>query len=286
MKKLLALILAVLMLATLLVACGEEATETENLKDYLQNEEMADYVTLESGETFYFEQDDSESVIIIAYECNNNEKRDLVVPTTITVEKGNTGEFKTYTVVGIGAQAFKANNDIISITLPETVVSIGDFAFAQCSQVVSATIPANVKEIGRYAFASCSALSSLTIESVLFNEIKEFTFYGCSSLTELTVPANVESIGIGAFYGCTAIKSIVFEEGVKEIGKQAFQNCTNLESLTMPASLTKIGKQAFNGSAKLYDDAVTYAEGADVARAHFEMEEHMLPERPAADTVA
>jgi Tfp pilus assembly protein PilP len=50
MKKLLALVLALLMLATVLVACGDGETESENLKDYLQNEEMADYVTLESGE--------------------------------------------------------------------------------------------------------------------------------------------------------------------------------------------------------------------------------------------
>jgi len=279
MKKLLALVLALLMLATLLVACGDEETGGENLKDYLQNEEMADYVTLESGETYYFKQDDSESVIITAYECSNNEKRDLVIPATITVEKGDTGEFKTYTVVGIGEEAFKANNDIISITIPETVRTIGDFAFAQCSQVVSVTIPAGVTSIGKYAFTRCHALKTLDIKSEAVDEIKEFTFYECTSLTELTVAGTIKTIGTGAFYGCSSIKTIVIEEGVEEIGRQAFQNCTVLESLSLPASLTKIGKQAFNGSKALYDDAVIYAEGATVAREHFEKQEHMLPER-------
>lgn len=283
MKKLLALALALLMLATLLVACGDDEAAVEDLKDYLKNEEVADFATLESGETYYFVQDDSESVIITAYECSNNEKRDLVVPTTLQVRIGDTNEYKTYTVVGIGNEAFKANNDILSVTLPETVKTIGDYAFAQCSLITSIKIPANVTSIGRFAFSGCASLTDLDIQSDKITEIKDFTFYGCTSLTELTVTANIKTVGTGAFNGCASLKSIVFEEGVQEIGKQAFQNCTLLESLTMPASLTKIGKQAFNGSTKLYDDAVIYAEGATVAKEHFEMEEHMLPERPGTE---
>jgi len=148
MKKLLALTLALLM-AVSLVACGDDDQEREDLKNYLQNEEVINFVTLESGETYYFDQVDSETVTITSYKCSN-EKHALVIPDQLNGK----------TVVGISDQAFKANNDITSITIPATVTEIGDFVFAECAQVTEVTIPASVTSLGKYIFTNCTALET------------------------------------------------------------------------------------------------------------------------------
>lgn len=275
MKKLLALVLAVLMLATLFVACGEEETTREDLKDYLQNEEVVNYATLESGETYYFDQVDSETITITSYKCSN-EKHALVIPQTLAGK----------TVVGISAQAFKANNDITSIVIPGTVTEIGDFAFAECAQVTEATIPASVKSIGKNLFTNCTALTSVTIDSTEITEIKDHTFYGCSALTEIKIAGTIKIIGTAAFLGCSNVTEIEIAEGVEEIGQQAFQNCAKLEKLTLPASLTKIGAQAFSGAPLLYSDALFLAEGATVAQEYFAKPDYALNERPAPEEEA
>ena len=270
MKKLLALTLAVLMLATL-VACGDEEATGEDLKDYLQNEEVVNFETLKSGETYYFDQVDSETVTITSYKCSN-EKHALVIPPTLAGK----------TVVGIYDEAFKANNDIIYVSIPATVTEIGAFAFAECAQITKATIPASVTSIGEYAFVNCTALETVVMETVSIDEIKEFTFYGCTALTEITVPGNIKTVGTAAYLGCSSVKTIVIEEGVEVIGQQAFQNCSSLTSLTLPASLTEIGKQAFSGAPLLYIDSLFLAEGATVAQEYFATEGYELSERPAA----
>ena len=54
MKKLLALMLALLMMATTLVACSDKEETEEDLKDYLQNDEVEDhYEVKETSEIFY-----------------------------------------------------------------------------------------------------------------------------------------------------------------------------------------------------------------------------------------
>ena len=271
MKKLLALTLAVLMLATL-VACGDEETAREDLKDYLQNEEVVNFETLESGETYYFDQVDSETVTITSYKCSN-EKHALVIPQTLAGK----------TVVGISDQAFKSNNDITSIVIPNTVTEIGAFAFAECAQITEVTIPASVTSLGKNLFLNCTALKTVNIETTAITEIKEYTFYGCTALTEIAIPANIKKIGTAAYMGCKNVQSIVIAEGVEVIGQQAFQNCSALTALTLPASLTEIGKQAFSGAPLLYKDALTLAPGATVAETYFATEGYELNERPAPE---
>ena len=268
MEKLLALTLALLM-AVSLVACGDDDQEREDLKNYLQNEEVINFVTLESGETYYFDQVDSETVTITSYKCSN-EKHALVIPDQLNGK----------TVVGISDQAFKANNDITSITIPATVTEIGDFVFAECAQVTEVTIPASVTSLGKYIFTNCTALETVTIESTKIEEIKEFSFYGCTALTEITIPANIKKVGTAAFLGCKNVTSVEVKSGVEVIGQQAFQNCTALASLKLPASLVEIGKQAFSGAPNLYIDGLVLENGATVAEAYFATEGYQLFERP------
>lgn len=67
-------------------------------------------------------------------------------------------------VTKIGAEAFKGNTAITSVTVPDGVTEIGESAFEGCTSLTSATLPDSVEIIGVRAFANCTSLSSMTAE--------------------------------------------------------------------------------------------------------------------------
>ncbi len=247
MKKLLALILAALMIATLSACSKEENENINDLKDYLQKDEIVNHIYFpETGETFYFDQIDSETVTITSYSCGDA-LHELKIPETLDNK----------TVVAISVQAFKECNSITKIIIPATVKTIERYAFANCALVTEVVIPATVQSIGDAAFTGCSRLTTLDLSAATITDIPYHAFSNCTSLTALSVPASVETIGDAAFLGCSSLQSITFAEGVTSIGKQAFQNCTALENITFPASLTKLdGIYVFSGSQNLYIDGI------------------------------
>lgn len=243
MKKLLALILAALM-ATSFVACSDKNDEPiEDLKDYLMDEVIVNHETIaETGETFYFDRVDSESVVITRYESGDN-KHPLRIPEVLDGKK----------VVSIAANAFKDCTSITSIEFPSTLKTIQPYAFANCSLVTALTIPASVTSIGTGAFVQCSSITTVTFaEGIALTEITADSFRNCTSLTAIVIPDSVQTIDTAAFMGCTNLASITVGAGVKEIAKQAFQNSDVLETLVLPASLTTMEEElVFSGNHSL-----------------------------------
>ena len=252
MKKLLAVLLAAMMIFTF-AACSDKGTGDGNdLDDYQQDDVVIDHIDFENGDTFYFDSVDSETVTITKYE-GSDLPHALVIPETLN-EK---------TVVAISDSAFYACSRITSVTFPETVTSIGSFAFAGCVALETLSIPANIKTIGVGAFQGCVALKTLTFaqESELSN-IEQHTFNGCSALEAVTIPGYIDTIGTAAFFNCESLASITIAEGVSVIGAQSFQNCTALKTLKLPASAASIGQMAFSGSDNLYLDGVDCPENS------------------------
>lgn len=271
MKKLLALILAALMIASF-AACSKEEEQGEDLKDYLQNDEVVNFITNENGETFHFDLIDSETVKITGYDAPDA-KHALVIPETLDGK----------TVVEIAEAAFRTCNSITSLTIPATVKTIGANAFEGCQLLTEINIPANVKNIGKNAFGTCTAVTKVNFaEGSTIDTIETLTFQGCTSLTAVTIPAHIKTVKEGAFLGCTSLAEITVADGVKVIEKQAFQNCTALSKLTLPASLTAIGDQAFSGSENLYIGGATYP-AESVAEEYFQNPDYALTEKPAED---
>ncbi len=123
----------------------------------------------------------------------------------------------------ICAEAFAEQENLQSVTIPDTVVKIGCYAFRGCSSLKSVTIPDSVQEIEEEAFSSCDSLRSVTLPKCL-DEISNGLFQHCTALKSITIPATVTSIGEYAFFGCEALKSISLL-GNPVIGKDAFKNC-------------------------------------------------------------
>ena len=176
-------------------------------------------------------------------------------------------------VTSVTESMFSGQDNLLSITLPETVTSIGDNAFSSCYNLRSIAIPDSVEEIGECVFESCGSISGfqgkyakddgkiLVINGVLkafanieveqytipdyVTEIGSSVFYARYSLRSVTIPNSVTKIGKWAFYYCSNIASITIPDSVKTIGDYAFYYCSDLTSVTIGDSVTTIGDYAF-----------------------------------------
>ena len=239
MKKLFALMLALLMVVSM-AACSKDGESGDDLQNYEEDEIVIDHEVI-GDETFYFDDVDSETVMITGYQ-GNDVPHTLNIPTVLNNK----------TVVEIADKAFYFCSKINVINIPETVTKIGNYAFAGCSLVTTVNLPSTLTSIGTGAFYECSALTAITIPTSL-KVISDNAFYLCTALTSVTVPGSVEVIGNAAFFGCSALNTVVLSDGVAMVGAQAFQKCSALENLTLPSTLTLdyIGTDAFAACEKL-----------------------------------
>jgi hypothetical protein len=87
------------------------------------------------------------------------------------------------------------------------VTEIGNDAFAE-EDITSVTIPESVTSIGNWAFGVCTSLTSVTFaEGSQLTTIGEQAFFR-TSITSVTIPESVTSIGNLAFSQCENLTSI------------------------------------------------------------------------------
>ena len=140
-----------------------------------------------------------------------------------------------YTVTEVGDWAFckgenTGNDEIISVTLPNTITKIDIDAFYGCSNLTSVNIPEGVTEIGHGAFSQCFSLPSITLPEGL-KQITYNLFNACSSLTTITIPSSVTDIGKTAFTNCTGLTSLTMNCN-PTLGNDVFKGCSNLKEVT------------------------------------------------------
>ena len=248
MKKILALMLAMLMLVTA-VACtdmGEDPNDSVVVNITVDAMTHTDTAT---GDVYTYDYLNSTSVVITGFTSSNYEPHTITIPETVTVVtkkqgSGATSEMEMQ-VAAIGDQAFYAMSNIAAVNFNKNLVDIGAFAFANCESLTAVTLPASAKSIGKGAFLGCDALTDVTLNNGLVS-VGDSAFYDCAALVNLTIPASLEEIGGAAFSDCESIQTVVIPEGVKSIGKFAFYNCTAVESVTLPKSVESIGLYAFS----------------------------------------
>ena len=166
----------------------------------------------DAGGLSYNVTDAVANTVEVTGRASGNTDTEIVIPSSVL--DGTT----TYAVTTIGFQAF-FNNDLTSVTIPDSVTTIGFQAF-DFNGLTSVTIPDSVTTIGTKAFAS-NALTSVTIpDSVTTIDIYAFS---SNALTSVTIPDSVTTINFGAFTN-NFLTSVTIPDSVTTIGDGAFFN--------------------------------------------------------------
>ena len=211
----------------------------------------------------------------------------VVVPSVVTY--GGT----SYSITGIGENAFYGCNTLKGIIIGNNITSIKKKAFYYCYNLKDIKIPDNVTIIESDAFRECYALKSVVIGSSV-KSIGSFAFYGCSNLrtiinmSSMAITQGTTGSGYVAFYAYRVITSIesieddyVFSviDGINTlvayigneieitlpdsyrddnyvIGDKAFYTNLSVESISIPNCVTSIGDYAFFNCQKLENIAI------------------------------
>ena len=169
---------------------------------------------------YILKQDKTAILRITTTELNG----EIIVPQSVMYNN------EEYVVKEIGNNAFKNQQNITKVILPEGLVKIGNNAFEEAS-LTSVVLPSTLNEIGDYAFYyadiididipegvttinkfafAYTQLQNVKLPSTL-TRIEERAFLSCSQLTEIVIPANVEFIGAYALL-TDSLNNAIFEK--------------------------------------------------------------------------
>lgn len=129
----------------------------------------------------------------------NGVKGDTVIP----------GTYKGLPVAAVGSDAFKDNNGLTGVTIPDSVKQIGIRAFSGCGGLTEIKIPDSVTYIGNNAFENCDSLIKVTLGSGI-KELLNCTFAGCGSLTDVVIPSGILTVWHDVFENCGDLERIKF----------------------------------------------------------------------------
>ncbi len=136
-------------------------------------------------------------------------------------------------------------NQLVSVSLPETIRTIGKFAFAQNLSLEEIKLLSKIEMIPSECFFGCESLEEIIIpESV--TEIGDKAFKECIKLSGVDIQ-NAEKIGDRAFHNCKNLSYVGYSDKLKEIGAGAFNYCSIGGTLDL-SSVVKIGADAFCGT--------------------------------------
>ena len=142
----------------------------------------------------------------------NGKGGDIVLPTE--AEFAGT----KYTITEVG-DAFKDNDMITGVTIPEGYTDIGTEAFSGCTALKKAVIPGSVNMISTSAFLGCTALDTVNFaeDTASSLTINAGAFANCTSLTAIELPARFSSTRYNFLYGCNALTSITLKDGAQNL---------------------------------------------------------------------
>lgn len=126
----------------------------------------------------------------------------LIIPDTVEYEG-----YKFY-VGSIALYAFKGNENLISVTMPNTIRHMELGVFSGCKNLINVILSNSLQYISKEAFYGCTSLTNITIPYSV-RTIYENAFHYCENLTDInclpiTPPKMMDYLGFyPAYYMAT-----------------------------------------------------------------------------------
>ena len=182
---------------------------------------------------------------------------DVVIPAEVTYNG------KSYSVTGIGTNAFAGSKYLTSLSLPSTITYFGEDVFPLCQSLHTILVDENNPHYFVYSgvlysrnpdaiFYVPRALSGMVEILDGVKEIPSTAFNLCSFVEQVVIPNSVQTIKDGAFFRCTSLADVTIGSGVTSIMRDAFSDCTSLEVIKIPSNVKTIGGSAFSGCTNLF----------------------------------
>jgi hypothetical protein len=156
-------------------------------------------------------------------------------------------------VTAVDAFAFRGDEAMHSIILPEGIAKIGEGAFADCPVLTEVKIASGLTVLEKDVFAHCVRLTGVSLPDTL-RAIEERAFYDCRALAALYLPVGITEIGDSAFENC-GLQYLNLPSALNEIGKRAFKSCSSLVRVEFHEGLYAIEDEAFFGC--LFPDGIS-----------------------------
>lgn len=245
MKKIIALILTALMIATVFAGCGEKDGTVDSNKTI-----NSDYTVTRDNGTYKYDVYKS-YIALVKY---------IGTETDVTIPE----KIDDLPVTTINSKAFNTNTEdnkivVKKVTIPASVQYIHSHAFYGCMDLEQITVADantaftavdgvlfNKDKSKMYGFPIKSGKTEYAIPDGV-TELHGSQFAFCTSLTKITIPSTVTLLGDYVFHGCTGLTEIAFPEGVKEVGSFLFLGCDNLATVTLPKTDIEGIDNALNG---------------------------------------
>lgn len=208
-----------------------------------------------------------------------------------------THENRTYSVTGIGKEAFLFCTELTEITIPDNVTTIRAWAFQSCKALTTINMGSGITSVGEFAFEDCTALKQINVDAdntafcsengVLFNKDKTalIGYPAAKAETVYTVPEGVTDIRQNACSFCAALTQVILPGSLTDIGDFAFSDCTALTEITVRAAVPPavVSGNAFynvNRGIPVYvpAEAVEAYKAADVWKEFNNLQTEVLPE--------
>ena len=149
-------------------------------------------------------------------------------------------------VSNIGAEAFCAQKNLVSVVFPESLLSIENGAFKECSSLKEIIIPVSVRSIGESAFESCTKLSTIDFKPEGYVKIGQKAFYRTAWFNNQKGKTCYLGKNLYAYNGQRIEFIATIKSDTISISDGAFRNVsTGYLKATIPASVRYIGAEAF-----------------------------------------
>ncbi len=167
----------------------------------------------------------------------------------------------------IGKYAFRRDNSIIEIVIPENITTIEDYAFSYCENLISVTIPSSVTNISLNSFNNSDKITFYVYQysyasKFIANNFENYVIIpselsgtcGDDLTFVLKSDGTLEISGSGELvYNWNDLKEYIttlrINEGLTSITDKAFADCVNLNFIELPNTLISIGDSAFDNTA-------------------------------------